>query len=566
MNKRIVFLTLTVVLVLSACVTGTPAATPTFTPTPIPSPVSVMPVSGMPQGTGGYSWWNDTTFYEIFVRSFYDSNGDGIGDFNGITEKLDYLQSLGITGLWLMPINPSPSYHGYDVTDYYAVNPDYGTMDDFKNLLNEAHKRGMRVILDLVLNHTSSQHPWFQQAADPKSPYHDWYIWSDTDPGYLGPWGEQVWYPLNGKYYYAIFWDQMPDLNYRNPAVTAEMDKVTKFWLDLGVDGFRLDAAKHLVEDRTVQADSKSTHAWLQDYYSFYKSVNPNAITVGELSGDDPGTMAAYINNKQLDLAFDFGSASAFVSAANTGNAGAARGQIILSYKLIAPLQFATFLTNHDQDRLMTQLAGNDNKVKVAASLLLTAPGVPFLYYGEEVGLKGGGQDELKRRPMQWSADANAGFSTASPWEPVGLDFQTYNVAAESNDPNSILAHYQALIHIRSQHAALRVGDLYLVTSSDPGLYAILRISHENGATSPIDEAVLVLINLTNAPIGNYTLSIDKSPLATGGYHLVPIMGAGPTADLTVASIGDFSQVQPVSEVPAYGTLILQLQAIPSGK
>lgn len=571
MGKRILLLAIALVFILSACGTSTPAPTPTlsptFTPTPIPSAVPVMPLTGMPQGAGGYSWWNDTTFYEIFVRSFNDSNGDGIGDFNGITQKLDYLQSLGVTGLWLTPINPSPSYHGYDVTDYYAVNPDYGTMDDFKNLLNEAHKRGMRVILDLVLNHTSSKHPWFLQAIDPKSPYHDWYIWSDTDPGYTGPWGEQVWYPLNGKYYYAIFSDTMPDLNYRNPAVTAEMEKVTKFWLDLGVDGFRLDAAKHLVEDRTIQADSKSTHTWLQQYYTFYKNVNPNALTVGELSGDDPGTMAAYINNKQLDLAFDFGLAASFVSSANQGNAGPARGQIILSYKLIAPLQFAPFLTNHDQDRLMTQLGGSADKVKVAASMLLTAPGVPFLYYGEEVGLEGGGQDELKRRPMQWSTGANAGFSSVTPWEPVGPDYQTFNVASESNDPTSILAYYRELILIRNQHAALRVGSMDIVTSSNPGLYSILRVSQGSGSATSLNEAVLVLINVTNAPISQYVLSLAKSSLAPGSYHLVPIMGSGPTADLTAASVGDFSQLQPVSEIPAYGTVILQLQPVaPTGK
>jgi glycosidase len=448
------------------------------------------------------------------------------------------------------------------VTDYYAVNSDYGTMDDFKNLLSEAHKRGIRVILDLVLNHTSFQHPWFQQAMDPKSPYHDWYIWSDTDPGYLGPWGEQVWYPLNGKYYYAIFWDQMPDLNYRNPAVTAEMEKVTKFWLDLGVDGFRLDAAKHLVEDRTIQADSDSTHLWLQQYYAFYKSINPNSITVGELSGDDPGTMATYIKNKQLDLAFDFGLAASFISAASQGKAGPAAGQIILSYKLIPALQFAPFLTNHDQDRLMTQLADNPNKVKVAASMLLTAPGVPFLYYGEEVGLEGGGQDELKRRPMQWSADANAGFSTGTPWEPLGPDSQTNNVATESADVNSILSQYRQLIHIRSQHAALRVGDMSIVTTNNPGLYSILRISSDPISPSTITEAVLVLVNLTNTPITDYALSLKKSSLATGSYHLAPIMGSGLFADLNIASVGDFSQYKPSSEIPPFGTLILQLQPV----
>ncbi len=566
MKNKIIFILLALTLVLSACGTTTPTPTltpaPTFTasPTPLPSAVQVKPLSGMPQGTDGYPWWNDTTFYEIFVRSFYDSNGDGIGDFNGITQKLDYLQGLGVTGLWLMPINPSPSYHGYDVTDYYAVNPEYGTMDDFKNLLSEAHKRGIRIILDLVLNHTSFKHPWFQQAMDPKSPYHDWYSWSATDPGYNGPWGEQVWYPLNGMYYYAIFWDQMPDLNYRNPAVVAEMEKVTKFWLDLGVDGYRLDAAKHLVEDRTVQADSKSTHEFLQQYYSFYKSVNPNAMTVGELSGDNQITMAEYIKNKQLDLAFDFNLASSFVTAANRQNAGMVTGQLGISYAVLPPLQNAPFLTNHDQDRLMTQLAGDPNKVKVAASMLLTSPGVPFLYYGEEVGLKGGGQDELKRRPMQWTGDTNAGFSTVTPWEPLGLDYQTLNVAMESEDPNSMLSHYQDLIHIRNQHAALRVGDMSIVKTNNQGLYSILRVSHDPG-TGAINEAILVVVNLTNAAISDYSLGTAKSSLTPGTYHLAPIMGTGPIADLTIASVGDFALYKPVNEIPAYSTWILQLQS-----
>ncbi len=566
MRKRCSSLIFMVLLVLAACVKTAPASTTAITPAPAASAAPVLPVSGLTQGTGGYGWWNDTTFYEIFVRSFYDSNGDGIGDLNGITQKLDYLTSLGITGLWLMPINPAESYHGYDVTDYYAVNPDYGTLDDFKTLLNEAHKRGIRIILDLVLNHTSIKHPWFQQGIDPQSPYHDWYIWSATDQGYRGPWGEQVWYPLNGQYYYSIFWSGMADLNLQNPAVTAEMGKVTKFWLDLGVDGFRLDAAKHLVEQRTIQADSQATHAWLAQYYAFYKSVNPNALTVGELSGDDAGLMADYINNKQLDLAFDFGLASSFIASANQGDARPTLGQIILSYKLISPLQFATFLTNHDQNRLMTQLGSDPNRVKTAAALLLTAPGVPFLYYGEEVGLEGAGADKLKRRPMQWSADSNAGFSTAAPWEPVGEGYQTYNVANEDADAASILNTYRRLIQVRSQHAALRVGEMYRVTSSDTRLYSILRVSHTGGVSSPINEAVLVLINLSATPLSDYTLTLDKSTLPAGSYSLAPILGMGAFTGLIVASSGDFAQYQPVDTIPAYGTLIIQLQINSSGK
>jgi alpha-amylase len=551
MTKRTTFLILTLALLLAACGPSAPT-------TGVPSG----PVTGLPQGTDGYPWWNDSIFYEIFVRSFYDSDGNGIGDFNGITQKLDYLNDgnpethsdLGITGLWLMPINPSPSYHGYDVTDYYAVNPDYGTMDDFKNLLSEAHKRGIRLILDLVLNHTSSQHPWFQGAWDPNSPYHDWYIWSASDPGYNGPWGQKVWYPTHGEYYYALFWDQMPDLNYTNPAVTAEMENVARFWLqEVGVDGFRLDAARHLIEAGQQQVNTGATHAWYQQFHTFYKALNPHALTVGELAGENAGVMASYTQGDQLDLSFDFGLASAFVSSAGSGNAGTANGQIKLSYNLIPPLQFATFLTNHDQDRLMTRLGDDPNKVKVATSLLLTAPGVPFLYYGEEVGLQGQKPDELIRRPMQWSSDPQAGFSTQFPWESLGPNWQAFNVAAETDDPNSILAYYRQLIAIRNEHAALRVGDLSVVTTGNSGLYSLLRVSQE--------EAVLVLINLTAAPILDYRLALEKSSLAPGTYTLLPILGTGPFASLTTASTGGFSQFVPTAEIPAYGTVILQLRS-----
>ena len=260
MYKRI-FLSLLLILLIPSCV---PAA-PTIAPTPIKESTPV-------------NWWSNDVFYEIFVRSFNDSNGDGIGDFNGITQKLDYLQELGVTAIWLMPIFPSPSYHGYDVTDYYDVNPQYGTMDDFKTLVEEAHKRDIRIIIDLVINHTSDKHPWFKEAKkDPNSPYRDWYIWSKTDPKYLGPWGERVWHSSTSGFYYGIFEAFMPDLNYKNPAVTDEMKKVASFWLkDIGVDGFRLDAAKHLIEEGSKQENTKATHLWYQnEFYPATKAINP---------------------------------------------------------------------------------------------------------------------------------------------------------------------------------------------------------------------------------------------------------------------------------------------------
>ena len=279
--KRIFFLLILSITILAACATvpaipptapTQPAAPATPIATSRPTTISVPPVapiSGLPQGTDGYPWWNDSVFYEIFVRSFKDSNGDGIGDLNGLIEKLDYLQDLGVTGLWLMPIHPSPSYHGYDVTDYYSINPDYGTLDDFKRLVTEAKQRNIRIIIDYVLNHTSTEHPWFVASQDPQSPYRDWYVWSKTDPG------QEHWHrAANGDYYYGFFGEHMPDLNYTNPEVTEKMNDVARFWLqDIGIDGLRLDAAKYLVEEGTVIQNSDSTHEWYKNFRPEYKAV-----------------------------------------------------------------------------------------------------------------------------------------------------------------------------------------------------------------------------------------------------------------------------------------------------
>lgn len=526
-----------------------------------PKAKPVSPIIGLPQGTDGYPWWNDSVFYEIFVRSFYDSDGDGIGDFNGITAKLDYLNDgdpktttdLGVTGIWLMPIHPSPSYHGYDVSDYMAVNPDYGTMEDFHNLLNEAHARGIRVIIDMVLNHTARDHPWFVASRDPDSPYRDYYVWADENPNYNGPWGQKVWIAHTTGYYYALFWDGMPDLNYTNPAVTEEIDQVIRYWLaEVGVDGFRLDAIKYLIEKGPQQENTDATHAWLQYFRSVYKGANPDAVTVGEV-WDDLNDIKSYIQGNELDLAFQFGLAEAFVKSANQGNAGTALGELRLTYKLLPPLQYAPFLTNHDINRVMTQLNGDVDKAKVAASMLLTAPGAPFLYYGEEIGLMGMKPDEDIRRPMQWSAGKNAGFSATFPWRSPGQGWETNNVAAQTDDPASLLSHYRTLIHVRNQHAALRVGETWTLRADNPALYAILRASTE--------EAVLVIVNLSDAAVSGYTLTLEESGLAPGAYRAFPILGAvDELAPLTFAEDGGFSGYAPLPEIPAYGTLIIQLQ------
>jgi len=522
--------------------------------------VAVDPISILPAGTDGYPWWNDTVFYEIFVRSFYDSNADGIGDFNGITEKLDYLNDgdpntttdLGVTGIWLMPIFDSPSYHGYNVNDYYTVNPQYGTLDDFKNLLAAAHERGIRVIIDMTFNHTSAQHPWFVSAQDPASSYHDWYIWSNTDPGYTGSWGQQVWFPLNGMYYYGTFSANFPDLNYENPEVVAEMEEVTRYWLeDIGVDGFRLDAAKHIVEEGALQANSDSTHEWWETFRPFYKGVNPKAMMVSEI-WDDPALNAEYVQGDEVDLSFEFFLAYAYIEAVNTGKAAPVYTLINNSFGIVPDLQLATFLTNHDQVRVMDQFGYDTNKAKVAASMLMTSPGVPFVFYGEELGMQGQKPDERIRAPMQWSGGTYGGFTSSVPWEELAPGWETYNVALETNDPSSMLSHYRSLIQARNQHAALRVGDYTLVTTDNEAVYSMLRVSQ--------NESVLVLVNLSGEPISDCSLSVAQSDLAEGSYTLAAIMGGGDFAALTVDGSGGFSDYVPVSQLPPYSTFILQLQ------
>ena len=353
--------------------------------------------------------WQNRVFYELFVRSFYDSNGDGIGDFQGIIQKLDYLNDgdpnttsdLGVTGLWLMPIMPSPSYHGYDVTDYRAVNPDYGTMDDFKALLAAAHARGIAVLVDLPVNHTSSQHPWFAASAAGDPAYRDWYVWDQSCPTYPGPWGEKVWIRLNNSCYYAIFWDGMPDLNYRNPAVVAEMDDVARFWLqDVGVDGFRIDALQHIVEDGQQQANTPETLAWARDFQAYVNSINPNAMVVGEVQSN---SFMASTYVPDVNLVFDFDLAASIVQSARGGNPNAVSSLENRVDQLYPPGEVATFLTNHDQNRVMSTIRSVP-KAKVAADLLLTLPGVPFVYYGEEIGMQGIKPDERIRTPMQWDS------------------------------------------------------------------------------------------------------------------------------------------------------------------
>ncbi|MBU0705392.1 MAG: DUF3459 domain-containing protein [Chloroflexi bacterium] len=544
-----------------------PAATETPTATaqsPAPTPTTQIktatPISP-PEATTSPFWWNDAVFYEIFVRSFYDSNGDGVGDLNGLIEKLDYLNDgdptttddLGVTGLWLMPISQSPSYHGYDVSDYFTVDDEYGDNEDFCRLMEEAHKRGIRVIVDLVLNHTSSQHPWFQSARDDvDGPYRDFYVWSEEDPGYKSPWGTRAWHRSSSGYYYGLFWEGMPDLNYDNPAVTTEMEKVIRFWLeDMGADGFRLDAVKHLIEEGRTQENTPATHEWLRGFYVFYKGINPDAMSVGEVWSPTV-EVVKYIGD-QLDLAFEFDTAQAILKSAKFEDRNYILRAHHLSTKRYPPNQFATLLTNHDQERVMSELNEDVNWAKTAASLLLTGPGVPFLYYGEEIGHVGGKPDENIRTLMQWSAGDNAGFTTKpAAWRAPQLNYRKVNVAAQTDDPDSLLNHYRRLIHTRNTHAALRVGDWREVEVEDKRLYAFLRHSPGNG------ETLLVLINLSDEPITDYSLSLAEGPLSVGSGN--EIFTGVPVSGPAVNGEGGFDGYTPLAELTPYSTYIIRIE------
>ncbi len=492
-------------------------------------------------------WWNDAVFYEIFVRSFYDSDGDGIGDFQGIIEKLDYLNDgdpettndLGITGIWLMPHMPSPSYHGYDVTDYYSVEPDYGTMDDFLEFLDEAHARGIRVIIDYVMNHTSIQHPWFTQSRNSQDGFRDWYVWSPTNPGFLGPWGQTVWHWANGSYYYGIFWGGMPDLNYNHQPVRDEMMDIAQFWIDLGVDGFRLDAIKFLVEDLTILEDTPETFEILEELKEVVTTADADAILVGEVwSGTE--SIVPYVVNDRLDICFEFSMAGSILGAVNDDSPGSFYSQLANVQTAYPKLQYATFLTNHDINRVFDQLDNDVTKMKQAAAIYLTLPGVPFIYYGEEIGMEGTGPDEIKRRPMQWSAEANGGFTTGSPWINLGGNFSTNNVAEMEDEPNSLLNFYKDLVHLRNDLDPLRRGYALPLYGNSEEVLHFIRIYQ--------GEAVAVVINLGETP-ASLSMDLPISTLPMGDYVVTEMLEETILNNLEITANGSFSGWMPTTEI-----------------
>ncbi len=483
-------------------------------------------------------------FYEVFVRSFADSDGDGIGDLNGLTGKLDYLAELGVDGLWLMPIQPSPSYHGYDVTDYYGIHPDYGTMDDFRKLLEEAHLRGIRVIMDLVVNHTSSEHPWFAESArGADSPYRDWYTWADNEKQATpsdGATGSDPWHQGASGSYLGVFWGGMPDLNFDNPEVRKEMVAIGQYWLKEGVDGFRLDAAKHIFGDfkSTIssQAVQQKNKIWWQEFRQGLNEVEPDAYLVGEV-WDGAAIVAPYLDNA-LDSAFNFDLAATLLGAAASGRSSGIGFTLSRMHEYFAKVSGgrfvdAPFLSNHDQTRVMSAVGGDIGQAKLAASLLLTMPGNAFVYYGEELGVAGLKPDEKLREPFPWTRKGGSPEETT--WQSSSYRTEEASVEAQEAASDSLLNHYRRLISWRAQHAALREGT---IASYDAGSDYVTAYVRASG-----DEQLLVMHNMSEQP-QKVALSESKSRQTAFANLALTTDDAASTDGRTVA-------------LPPYATVVL---------
>jgi glycosidase len=444
-------------VLLGACAgparrTGDDASTPVVDTRAIPV---TDPGSRLPAG------WQHGAFMEIFVRGWRDSDGDGIGDLHGVTQSLDYLRDLGIKGIWLMPVTRSgDGDHGYAVTDFRNLEPAYGTLADFDELLREAHARGIGVIMDYVINHSSASHPLFVDAATSRtSPYRDWYVWKDPAPTGWDIWGKNPWYPSPNGTFFSTFGAHMPDFNLENPVVMDYHRNSLRFWLNRGLDGFRFDAVPHLVErsakDWNDQPESYALVAHINALMNTYK----NRHMVCEATANPVRWAASYI----CGSAFAFGLEHQFVDAAR-GKPEAIRA--VADYFKTNPLTMATMVSNHDifaGERLWDQVNGDAAQYRLAAATYLLLPGTPFIYYGEEIGMAGVKEltgDAPLRAPMSWTPDlaGGSGFTTGKPFRPAAPNAATHNVKTALSEPNSILAFYKAMLALRNTLSAIARG------------------------------------------------------------------------------------------------------------
>ena len=483
-----------------------------------------------------HPWWNHAVIYEIYPRSFQDSNGDGVGDLNGVTQRLDYLKGLGVDAIWLTPFFPSPNYDfGYDVADYTNVAPEYGTMADWDHLVAEAHKRGIRVLVDFVLNHSSSEHPWFKASRSSRTnPKRDWYVWHDPAPDGGPPtnwqsiFGGSTWEldKTTGQYYYHVFLPQQPDLNWRSPGLRKAMQGVMRFWLDHGASGFRLDATPYLLEDehwpqdpdpksgapvglKPYNAGQPGNHAIMRSLRAITDSYPGERMLLGENAISTIDDLAKVYGQRhdEINLPMDF-----LYSGVKTLDAQAFKARIDDAETRLHGEPPVLFFSNHDTSRQATRLGDgvhNDQIARLTAAMTLTLRGTALVYYGEELGMEDLPKDTLKtfplgpkrkvaddrdpeRTPMQWSAAPNAGFTSGAPWLPVNPSAAAHNAEAEQRDPASLYHWYSALIAMRHSNSALRDGDYVPLDSGNPKVLAFARQTKVGG--------VLVLLNMSDAP------------------------------------------------------------------
>ncbi len=482
-------------------------------------------------------WYKNAVFYEISVRAFKDSDGDGRGDLRGLTEKLDYLQTLGVDCIWIMPIYPSPLRDdGYDIADYYSVDSAYGSLDQLKVMIEAAHQRNIRIVMDLVLNHTSDAHPWFQASrSDRNSPYRDYYVWNDDNKKYADvriifsdvEKSNWTWDEKAGQYFWHRFYSTQPDLNFDNPKVQDEMLNVVRFWLSMGIDGFRVDAPTYLFEREGTNCESlPETHAYLKRIRSMMDAEFPEAIMLAE-SNQWPRELAQYFDGgDEFHMAFHFPLMPRIYLALAQGDASAITSILKDTPEIPASCQWVIFLRNHDEltlemvtdeerklmwreyapepqmilnlgirRRLAPILRNDRRKIELVNSLLFTLPGSPIIYYGDEIGMG----DNLNlpdrngvRTPMQWDDSQHGGFTSGDPFTELvqgEFDYQHVNVASQVNDPNSLLSTITKMIAIRKKRAAFGGGSLEWIETGNPAVSAYLRKQHK--------DAVVVFNNLS---------------------------------------------------------------------
>jgi alpha-glucosidase len=531
----------------------------------------------------GHPWWQHAVFYELYPRSFADSNGDGVGDLNGITARLDYLKGLGVDAVWITPCYPSPQVDfGYDVSDYEAIDPMYGTLQDFDRLLGEAKKRGIRIVMDFVLNHTSDQHKWFLDSKSSRSAAHrDWYVWRDSKgPGippnnWISLFGHSAWQwdERTRQYYYHFFYPQQPDLNWRNPAVEKAMLDVTRWWYRRGVAGFRLDAVDTIFEDPTL-ADNPvlpGTNAYgdpnMRNLHNQKLAADNEvmqklrgiadkygAVLIGETNPVDVGELESYYGQAGkpgLQLPMDY-----LFTNVRTLSAAEYRRQIAA---IDRTGHWPVYLiSNHDIRRPVSRYGDgqhDDAIAKILAGMYLTLRGTPILYYGEELGMQNNDptrREDVKdpigklgwpaqkgrdgeRTPMQWSDGPNAGFSSGHPWLPVPASSKTHNVATEMADPDSVLQFYRRLLELRHTDRALLDGEYVALNPDDAQVLSYLRRSK--------DEAVVVVLNMSGQT-QRVRFDLKALGLANQAQVLVTTMHGGRgTIDLGDVELEPFAVV-----------------------